>query len=102
MTVVHIVLFKFRPDVDPATRDSTLALLDGLCSIPFVKSVKYGENFSLRAKGYTHGLIVEVETKEQVQEYATHPLHVPVVSALRVVLEDSLAFDFENASLSSL
>jgi hypothetical protein len=101
MSVLHIVLVSFKPTVSPLEIQQALQDLENLTEIPFVKSVKHGENFSTRNKGFTHAFVVEMESKEQVQEYDQHELHIAYSAKLRSAVQDILAIDFENESIGS-
>ncbi len=95
MAVQHIVWIKFNADVSNDRIDEHLAGLRSLeGEVPGITALMLGENFTDRAQGYTHGLIVTLTDREALATYATHPYHVKVAEALR---EDSslLALDFE-------
>jgi len=97
MAVEHIVLFKFKSDIPPDLIRNVFSQLDNLRSIPFVKSLRYGESFTPSA--YSHALIVTLETKDQLREYNTHSAYQLVLSQLRVITEEVLTIDFENDSI---
>lgn len=96
MAVHHMVWIKFHDDV-PADRIAghihNLATMDE--HIPAIGSAAVGENFTDRAKGFTHGLIVTVETRDDLPRYLQHPHHVKIVGPLR---EDAelMAMDIES------
>jgi hypothetical protein len=96
MAVTHMVWIKFNDDIAPATVDGHLAGLSSLQStIPGITSLTVGANFTDRANGYTHGLLVVLEDKAALEIYKTHPDHVTVATALR---KDALvqALDYES------
>jgi hypothetical protein len=95
MAVQHIVLIKFNDDVDRDRIDEHLALLRSLeDKVPGITELTIGENFTDRAKGYTHGLIVTLTGRAALDAYATHPYHVEVAEALKA--DGSLmVLDFE-------
>ena len=95
--IEHIVLFRWTPD---ATTDAIGQVLDGLNGlrgqIPGIVDLTCGEDFSGRAQGYTHGLVVRFETRAALDAYGPHPAHQHVVQTLINPIRDSvLAFDFE-------
>ncbi len=95
MSVMHIVWLKFNPGVSPARIDEHLAGLASLAdTVPGIVRLTIGENFTDRAEGYSHGLIVELEDKAALPVYASHPCHVEVATPLR---EDAklLVMDYE-------
>jgi hypothetical protein len=64
--------------------------------IPSIVEVSSGVNFSERAKGYTHGLVLRFKEKAEVEAYLAHPEHVRVVQKfLNPIRSDTLVFDYE-------
>ena len=96
MAVHHMVWIKFHEGVSAeriAEHIHNLATMDE--QIPAIQATAVGENFTDRAKGFTHGLIVTVETREDLPRYLQHPHHVKIATPLR---EDAelMAMDIEN------
>jgi len=90
-----MVWIKFRDGVEQTRIDQHIAALTSLQqSVPGIVQLTIGENFTDRADGYTHGLLVILDNKAALNAYATHPRHVEVATALR---EDAniLALDYE-------
>ena len=95
MAVAHIVWIKFGENVSQAQIEKHMAALATLKErVPGISELTLGENFTDRAEGFTHGLIVELADKAALDVYATHPDHVAVAGALR---EDArlLVMDYE-------
>jgi hypothetical protein len=63
--------------------------------IPAVISLECGANFTERAAGFTHGIIVSVSGRAALSEYLKHPAHVPVAEALKADLADLRVMDIE-------
>jgi len=96
MAVTHIVWIKFRDGVAPSRIDAHVAALASLeHSVPGISQLTLGANFTDRAGGYSHGLVVILEDKAALEAYATHPRHVEVATALRQDA-DILALDYES------
>jgi len=95
MPVAHMVWIKFNDDV---TAERAQAHMDALVSlqgkVPGVVDLQAGENFTDRANGYTHGLLVTLESKAALEAYGPHPEHAAVAGPLK---DDAslLAMDFE-------
>ncbi len=84
MAVQHIVWLKFNDGVEHERIEAHLAALRSLKnSIPGIVDLTLGENFTDRAAGCTHGLIVTLEDKAALDVYAKHERHAEVASALR-------------------
>jgi hypothetical protein len=62
--------------------------------------ITFGPTFTTdRARGYTHHLIVELASREDLPKYATHASHVHVVKTILAnvfELSEVLALDVEN------
>lgn len=96
MAVFHIVWFKFRPGVtDERIAEHLRALRSLPQEIPEITDFSIGTNFTARAAGYTHGLIVTLESRDDLQRYIDNERHAKVGGALR---EDAelLAMDYET------
>ena len=84
MVVEHMVWIKFNEGVSDARKQEHLTGLANLKGkIPGVIDVKVGENFTDRANGFTHGLLVTLSDKAALEGYAPHPQHVAVAGPLK-------------------
>jgi len=101
MPVNHLVWLKFAADVPAERVEAHLTALQDLRSqVPGVLDLNLGTNFTQRANGFTHGLVVTLRDKAALVDYAVHPRHVEVARALR---EDAeiLALDYEFQPVGS-
>jgi antibiotic biosynthesis monooxygenase (ABM) superfamily enzyme len=79
----HLVFIAVREDASPEDVEDLISSIRGLKdSVPGVVDLSVGENFSPRSGGYTHGLFVRFETREDLQGYMEHPDHLAVVEKL--------------------
>ncbi|KAI8873908.1 hypothetical protein GQ42DRAFT_160170, partial [Ramicandelaber brevisporus] len=93
MPVIHIALFKFKPEASAAQIDSLIAELSKLASsVPDVISLRTGADFSHKSQGFTHGIVSEHATREDLQKYYDHPNHLAFVHRLADIREDVLVF----------
>jgi hypothetical protein len=84
MPVNHLVWIKFRPGVAAEQVQDHLKALHALRSeIPDILDLTLGANFTDRANGFTHGLVVTLRDKAALSAYAVHARHVEVAAALR-------------------
>ena len=94
--VEHMVWIRFH---DGVTDDAIQAHLDGLRGladkVPGIVKLAVGENFTDRAGGCTHGLLVTLESRAALNTYADHPDHLAVAGPLQRDA-DLLALDFEH------
>ena len=95
--VEHLVLFRWKEDASREAIDSVLAELRQLKGrIPGIVDLSCGANFSDRAKGYTHGLIVRFKDRAALEAYGPHPEHQRVVqNFINPIRADILALDYE-------
>jgi Stress responsive A/B Barrel Domain len=95
MAINHMVWIKMRPGVPPERVAAHLVGLRSLAtSVPGVRELTVGANFTDRANGCTHGLSVILTDRAALKVYAEHPAHVEVATALRQDA-DVLALDYE-------
>lgn len=95
MAVEHMVWIKFHEGVSGARIDEHMAGLLGLKGkIPGVIDVKVGANFTDRAKGFTHGLMVKLSDRAALAAYGPHPAHQAVAKPLSADAE-LMAMDIE-------
>ena len=93
--VKHIVFFKL-PDNSEANKQ---AVKDRIMSmqgkLDFVKHLEVGLNFSPEERAFDVALISDFETKEDLQTYATLPIHVEVVNFITSLNSVSKVVDYE-------
>lgn len=93
----HLVLFAVRDDVSREDAEDLIRSLEALKdSVPGVVDLSVGENFSERAGGYTHGLFVRFDTREELRGYIEHPDHQVVVGKLEERTTGRLVVDYEH------
>jgi hypothetical protein len=93
----HVVLFKVRSGT---ASDLLARMADGIRGlkeyVPVVVDLTFGANVTDRGQGFTHGLVVRLNSREDLDLYLEHPEHVRVVSEdVRPIVEDVLAVDYE-------
>ena len=95
--IVHIVLFKWQEGTSSEKIQSVVTSLEALKDkIPQIMEISCGQNFSERAKGFEHGLLVKFSDRKALETYASHPEHLEVVNTfIRPILGDIIALDYE-------
>lgn len=95
--VEHIVLFRWTEEASQEAIESALAELRGLKGkIAGVVDLSCGANFSDRAKGYTHGLVVRLTDRAALEAYYPHPEHQRALqNFVNPIRADLLALDYE-------
>jgi len=74
----HIVLFKFKAEIESASREDFVQKLQSLSSLPMVRYLSVGTNFTESPRAYDIGLIVDVDDRAALEAYGNHSLHIPV------------------------
>lgn len=80
--IQHVVLFKFLE----TTNDTHIRSLGEAFSsmhgkIECIKSLNFGPTFTTdRNQGFSHILVVELGSKDDLAVYAKHPVHVCIVN----------------------
>ena len=95
--IEHIALFRWKEEASQEAIDSAVRELRGLKGkIPGIVDLSCGANFSDRAKGYTHGLVVRFTDRAALEAYGPHAEHQRVVQTfVGPIRADILAFDYE-------
>jgi hypothetical protein len=95
--VDHLVLFAVKDDASSEDVEDLLSSLRGLRDIiPNVMDLSVGEDFSGRAKGYTHGLFARFRTTDDLRTYLEHPDHQAVVEKLDALTSGRLVIDYDH------
>ena len=91
MAVEHMVWIRFKPETSEAVIDSLMGEFEGLAtSMDMILQIRAGENFTDRAAGCTHGVIVTLPDRAALPEYANHPAHLAFAQKLTAVAELSV------------
>lgn len=98
MAVRHLVLFKFRPDTDPA---AIQALADGLralpAQIPEIVDYHVGPDIGLADSNWDFGVSADFDGVDDFHTYRGHPAHVDVVDKLvEPITESRIAVQFDR------
>ena len=93
--VVHLVCFRYKPDVDEATRTTHRERLSGLASLDGVLDLKVGEDFIRSERSYDTGLMVLLKDRAALEGYRVNPTHVPVAQYGVGLCTSIVSADFE-------
>jgi hypothetical protein len=94
--LTHIVCFKYKPEVDEATRQEHRAALANLARLDGVVSLKVGGDVVHAARSYDTGLIIEFRDRAGLDAYQKNPQHVPVAERGVALSAHIVAVDFET------
>jgi hypothetical protein len=95
--IEHIVLFRWTDEASQEAINNAVVELRKLKSkITGIADLCCGANFSDRAKGYTHGLVVRFKDRSALEAYGPHPEHQRVVqNFINPIRAEILALDYE-------
>ena len=93
--LLHLVLFKYRADIDADTRTQHRARLAALRRLDGVIELKVGEDVVGSPRSYDTGLAITFPSRAALDAYQTNPAHVPVAQLGVTLSEHIVAVDFE-------
>jgi hypothetical protein len=94
--LLHLVSFKYKADVDQATRAQHRQRLAGLKNLDGVIDLKVGEDVVRSSRSYDTGLAITFADRAALDTYQTHERHVPIAQFGVSVCEHIVAVDFET------
>lgn len=93
--LTHVVIWKYRPDVEQETREEHVHLLRNLAGIiPEVKSLEVGFDTIGLPRSYDTGLVAVFADRAGLDVYTVHPEHVKVANFGRGISEHVASVDF--------
>jgi Stress responsive A/B Barrel Domain len=95
--LTHIVIWKYKADVDEEQRREHVAMLRRLPAIiPEVQSFAVGFDVLKLPRSYHTGLVATFRDRAALEAYTVHPDHVAVADFGRTVSEHAASVDFED------
>ena len=95
MAIEHMVWLTPKTGVGDAKMEEILASIRALTHLPGVMAISAGRNITDRANGATHGVLVTLESANDLSGYLEHPDHQASGAVLREHCE-VLALDYER------
>lgn len=93
--LIHIVCWKYRPEIDDARRQEHRDRLEALAKlIPELKRLDVGEDVLHLDRSFDTALVAEFESREALDVYTDHPEHQAVVAIGREIAERAVSVDF--------
>ena len=93
--LLHLVVFKYKAEVDAATRAQHRQRLAGLQGLDGVIDLKVGEDVVRSPRSYDTGLAITFPDRAALDAYQTNARHVPVAQFGAGLSEHIVAVDFE-------
>ena len=93
--LTHIVIWKYRSDVEPEVREEHVRLLAALASlIKEVQSLSVGFDVLSLPRSYDTGLVAIFKDRAGLDAYTVHPEHIKVAEFGRSISEHVASVDF--------
>jgi uncharacterized protein YaiE (UPF0345 family) len=93
--IKHIVFFKLS-DEGLEQKDRIIVKLNNLKNdIDFIRGLEVGINFADEDRAFDLSLTVILDSKEDLNRYATHEKHIPVVEFLKSLNTETKVVDYE-------
>ena len=93
--LLHLVCFKYKADVDEATRTLHRQRLVSLKALDGIIDLKVGEDVVRSSRSYDTGLCITFVNRAALDVYAKDPRHVPIAQFGVSISEHVVACDFE-------
>jgi hypothetical protein len=95
--LTHIVIWKYRADVEQSVCEEHVARLRQLASIiPEVESLSVGFDVLRLPRSYDTGLVAVFRDRDALNTYTAHPEHELVAAFGRSISEHIASVDFES------
>ena len=93
--LIHVVCWKYKPDVPDAARDEHRRRLRELSQlVPGVARLDVGADVLHLDRSFDTGLVAEFESREALDAYSDHPEHQTVAAIGRELAEKAVSVDF--------
>jgi hypothetical protein len=93
--VKHIVLFKFKDENKEENIQTVKEMLEALLdSVPTLKEMEVGVNFSKKERAMDLSLISSFDDISGLEKYATHPEHIKVLEFIKKVTIETKVSDY--------
>jgi hypothetical protein len=101
--IVHVVLFRLKPQLTDASREGLAqALSRATRNIPTIRRARIGARLTmgrpyeqLMSIDYSFAAILEFDDREGLQAYLDHDVHDELAQRFYASIEQALTYDFE-------
>jgi hypothetical protein len=93
--LIHVVCFKYKTNISPATRAEHRLQLAGLRSLDGVVDLKVGEDIVRSPRSYDTALVISFPDRAALDAYQKNDRHVPIAQFGVSLSDHIVAVDFE-------
>jgi hypothetical protein len=95
--LTHIVIWKYRAEIEPEVREEHVRLLRNLPDIiKEIKSLSVGFDVLRLPRSYDSGLVATFQDRAALEAYTIHAEHVKAANFGRAISEHVASVDFED------
>jgi hypothetical protein len=95
--LTHIVIWKYKSDVELEVREEHVRLLRALGSvIEDLESLSVGFDVLQLSRSFDSGLVATFRDRAALDAYTVHPEHLKVVAFGKTISEQVASVDFES------
>ncbi|HKB66821.1 MAG TPA: Dabb family protein [Pyrinomonadaceae bacterium] len=95
--LTHIVIWKYKSDVEPEVREEHVRMLRALASIiREVESLSVGFDVVKLPRSFDSGLVALFRDRAALDAYTVHPEHIKVAAFGKTISEQVASVDFES------
>ena len=95
--LTHIVIWKYRAEVEAEVREEHVRLLRSLPTvIKEIVSLSVGFDVLRFPRSYDSGLVATFDDRSGLEAYTVHPEHVKAANFGRTISEHVASVDFES------
>ena len=94
--ITHIVLFKLL-NCTPEKAEEASQVLAGMAGkIPVLRHLEVGVDVVHSERSYDLALVARFDSRQDLQAYQVHPVHVEVVNYMHQVRQSAIVVDYET------
>lgn len=99
----HVVLLKFKPDVDEGDIARLEELMEDLPNtISEILVYEFGRNIIPSERAYDFALVSLFANPESLERYRQHPDHLKVLDLIKDISEGIVTTDFQGSDAASI
>lgn len=92
--VKHVVMYKLKEDSKNRADELIEKFLSMKGRINGLVDICSGKDFKKEGRSYDVALICTLESPEALENYAVHPVHLPILAYAKTIVEKSHSVDF--------